>query len=276
MPDSRTSPILGIDGHAHVFSRELTLTSGRRYTPDYDATLDAYLLQLRTHGLSHGVLVQPSFLGTDNQYLLLALQKAPGQLRGVAVVDIDTSRQQLERMGEQGVVGIRLNLMGKALPDFTEPEWQPLLRHVAELGWHVELHRGVEDLPQVIQGLLPFGCKIVVDHFGRPDAGLGVDHPAFQALLEAGASRQVWVKISAIYRLGGDNAQNMAFAKAALPLLVKHFGLDRLVWGSDWPHTQHEQEVSFETVVEQLQGLECSDAVRRALLVEAPKVLFDF
>jgi predicted TIM-barrel fold metal-dependent hydrolase len=68
----------------------------------------------------------------------------------------------------------------------------------------------------------------------------------------------------------------MAFAKTALPLLVKHFGLDRLVWGSDWPHTQHEQEVSFETVVEQLQGLECSDAVRRALLVEAPKVLFDF
>lgn len=276
MPDSLTSPILGIDGHAHVFNRELTLTSGRRYTPDYDAPLDAYLTQLRLHGLSHGVLVQPSFLGTDNRYLLAALQQAPEQLRGVAVVDIDSSREQLEQMAGQGVVGIRLNLMGKPLPDFTEPQWQRLLGHVADLGWHVELHRGVVDLPQVIRGLLPFGCKIVIDHFGRPDALSGVEHPAFQALLETGATGQVWVKVSAIYRLGGSNQQNMAFAQAALPLLVKHFGLERLVWGSDWPHTQHEQDVSFDTVVQQLHALGCADNVRRALLIDAPQALFGF
>ena len=276
MPDSPTSPILGIDGHAHVFNRELTLTSGRRYTPDYDATLDAYLTQLRIHGLSHGVLVQPSFLGTDNRYLLAALQQAPEQLRGVAVVDIDISREQLEQMAGQGIVGIRLNLMGKALPDFTEPQWQRLIGHVVDLGWHVELHRGVVDLPQVIHGLLPFGCKIVIDHFGRPDALSGVDHPAFQALLETGSTGQVWVKVSAIYRLGGSNQQNMAFAQAALPLLARHFGLDRLVWGSDWPHTQHEQDVSFDTVVQQLQELGCADSVRRALLIEAPQALFGF
>ncbi|HEX8595810.1 MAG TPA: amidohydrolase family protein [Pseudomonas sp.] len=275
MPDSLTAPILGIDGHAHVFNRELTLASSRRYTPDYDAPLDAYLKQLHQHGLSHGVLVQPSFLGTDNRYLLAALHKAPARLRGVAVVEIDTGREQLQEMNEQGIVGIRLNLMGKALPDFNEPQWQTLLGRVAELGWHVEVHRGVEDLPQVIDGLLPFGCNIVIDHFGRPDARSGVNHPAFQALLESGSTAKVWVKVSAIYRLGGSGEQNMAFAQAALPLLVKHFGLQRLVWGSDWPHTQHEQEVSFDTVVEQLRELGCTDTVRRALLIEAPRALFN-
>ncbi|WP_426139832.1 amidohydrolase family protein [Pseudomonas sp. DWP3-1-2] len=276
MPDSPIPPILGIDGHAHVFSRELTLTSSRRYTPDYDATLDAYLMQLRVHGLSHGVLVQPSFLGTDNRYLLAALQRAPDQLRGVAVVDPDTQFKELEEMAGQGIVGIRLNLMGKALPEFAEPQWQRLFGHVAQLGWHVELHRGVEDLPGLIRSLLPYGCRIVVDHFGRPDAPSGVDHPAFQALLETGSTGQVWVKISAIYRLGGNPSQNMAFARAALPLLVRHFGLNHLVWGSDWPHTQHEQGVCFETVVEQLRELDCGDDVRRALMIDAPQGLFEF
>lgn len=276
MPDTCTSSIIGIDAHAHVFSRDLSLTAERRYTPDYDATLDAYLQQLRDNGLSHGVLVQPSFLGTDNQYLLNALTRLPEQLRGVAVVDVDISRQALRQMDEQGIVGIRLNLMGKPLPDFSDPAWKRLLNEVTALGWHVELHRGVEDIPGLIRGLMPFGCKIVVDHFGRPDAALGVDEPAFRALLEAGLSGRVWVKVSAIYRLGGNAEQNAGFAKAALPLLVKCFGPQRLVWGSDWPHTQHENEVDFGRVLKQLQDIGCSDAVRRALLIDAPQALFGF
>src|SRR4051812_11349818 len=119
MPKTFPASMPGIDGHAHVFSRELDLTAARRYSPDYDATLAMYQHELRTHGLSHGVLVQPSFLGTDNSYLLDALRQAPDQLRGVVVVDRDISRAALDEMDRLGVVGIRLNLMGKALPDFS-------------------------------------------------------------------------------------------------------------------------------------------------------------
>lgn len=276
MTDACSTPLLGIDAHAHVFTRSLSLTSGRRYTPDYNATLQDYLAHLDVHGLSHGVLVQPSFLGTDNHYLLDALAQAPDRLRGVVVVEPGIEGAQLQAMAGQGVVGIRLNLMGKPLPDFTESQWAPLFKQVAALGWHVELHRHVEDLPCLIRGLLPFGCKIVIDHFGRPDARQGVDDPAFRALLELGLTGQVWVKVSAIYRLGGDAEQNTAFANAALPLLVQTFGAQRLVWGSDWPHTQHEQQVSYASVVEQLRELDCPDSVKRSLLVEAPGALFDF
>ncbi|RMN18765.1 2-Pyrone-4,6-dicarboxylate lactonase, partial [Pseudomonas savastanoi pv. glycinea] len=256
MTDPCTTPILGIDAHAHVFSKDLSLTSGRRYSPDYDATVQAYLAHLHEHGLSHGVLVQPSFLGTDNRFLFDALAQAPDRLRGVAVVDTDISRGALQRMAGLGIVGIRLNLIGRALPDFTAPEWKSLFKNVWTLGWHVELHREVADLPGLIRQLLPFGCKIVIDHFGRPDARLGIDDPAFQALLELGLSGQLWMKVSAIYRLGGTAEQNAAFAHAALPLLLQSFGPRRLVWGSDWPHTQHEQEVSYASVVEQFRALE--------------------
>lgn len=276
MSDTCSQPILGIDSHAHVFSRELDLTTARRYTPDYDATLGLYLDNLREYGLSHGVLVQPSFLGTDNSYLLAALQLAPEQLRGVVVVERDISRERLNDMDRCGVVGVRLNLMGKALPDFSEPAWRSFFAHLVELDWHVELHRQVEDLPALIRGLMPFGIKIVVDHFGRPDARLGIDQPGFGQMLELGLNGQVWMKVSGIYRLGGSEQQNLDFARQALPLLEQSFGFRRLVWGSDWPHTQHENSVNYASVVQQLQALGCSAQMMRSLLIEAPQVLFDF
>ncbi|WP_447769634.1 amidohydrolase family protein [Pseudomonas kilonensis] len=276
MVDTRTTPITGIDCHAHVFSRGLELAAVRRYTPDYDATLAQYLGHLHAHGLSHGVLVQPSFLGTDNRYLLAALRQAPAQLRGVVVVERDISRAELDDMARLGVVGVRLNLMGEALPDFRDATWKGFLGHIAELDWHVELHANLMDLPGLIDQLSPFGIPLVVDHFGRPDARLGLDQPGFAQLMALGQGGHLWMKVSGIYRLGATAPQNLEFARASLTLLEHSFGPERLVWGSDWPHTQHEEHVGFETVMGQLRALECSASLMQALLVQAPQALFRF
>ena len=64
------------DGHAHVFQAGLPLEPDRRYTPDYTASLKVYLRLLQQNGLDGGLLVQPSFLGTDNAFLLSALEAA--------------------------------------------------------------------------------------------------------------------------------------------------------------------------------------------------------
>ena len=274
MLDNRT--LTGIDAHAHVFSHTLTLAGGRRYTPGYDAPLADYLEHLHANGLSHGVLVQPSFLGTDNRYLLGALQQAPERLRGVVVVDRQVAPETLQAMARQGVVGVRLNLVGLPLPDFAAPGWAVFFQRLVELGWHVELHRELDDLPHLVRQLLPFGVKLVIDHFGRPDARRGVDQPAFGELLALGASAQVWLKVSGIYRLAGTPEQNLEFARAAMPLLAQSFGLERLVWGSDWPHTQHENRISYASVVEQRQALGFSKSVQQALLIDTPSRLFGF
>ncbi len=83
-----------IDTHAHVFHRGLKLAPGRRYAPDYDAPLALYLEQLDRSGMTNGVLVQPSFLGTDNSYLVECLTQANGRLRGIAVVDPSVSADE--------------------------------------------------------------------------------------------------------------------------------------------------------------------------------------
>lgn len=270
-----TLPILGVDAHAHVFTQALAFAGARRYTPQYEATLQDWRALLDAQGVSHGVLVQPSFLGSDNSYLLEALLQAPERLRGVAVVEADVSQAQLQRMNRLGVVGIRLNLMGQSLPDLSSSEWRPLLERVAALGWHVELHRQIEDIPALVAALRPYGVKVVIDHFGRPHAAFGVGHPTFQRLLELGGG-EVWVKISGVYRLGGTDRENLEFACAAVPLLIEHFGTQRLMWGSDWPHTQFEDQVSYAAQFELLHQLVPWPQQRQAILRDGAVALFGF
>lgn len=265
--------ITAIDTHAHVFERGLPLADARRYAPTYDAPLPSYLAQLDAHGVSHGVLVQPSFLGIDNSYLLAALKQAPQRLRGVAVIDPTAPETLLAQMNAEGIVGIRLNLIGAADPQLKSTVWQAALARLHALGWHVELHVEARRLPALLQPLLEAQVKVVVDHFGRPDPALGVDDPGFAALLAAGRSRRVWVKISGAYRNGG-NGRGEAIAQAAMPRLKDALGLDRLVWGSDWPHTQFESQINYDKMWAFAGVLLPSAADRKQVLVDTPAQLF--
>jgi predicted TIM-barrel fold metal-dependent hydrolase len=270
-----TRPVTGIDTHAHNFKRGLKLADVRRYAPDYDATVDEYLKLLDANGLSHGVLVQPSFLGTDNSYLLECLQTARGRVRGIAVVPPSTGRAELDQLKEAGVVGVRLNLVGLPIPAFDTEPWPDFLKNVADLDWQVEVYREARDLEGIIGPLLKAGVTVVVDHFGRLDGKLGVDDPGFRYLLTAGAQRRTWVKISAPYRNGDDGAGEAAALKA-YPMLRDSLGLDRLVWGSDWPHTQFEKTQSFASNRAFLDTMVGDAGERQRILMINPSLLFQF
>lgn len=261
-----------IDTHAHVFRRGLKLAPGRRYAPDYDAPLSLYLDQLDHNGMTNGVLVQPSFLGTDNSYLVECLKQTSGRLRGIAVVDPTVSADELRELDRAGVVGIRLNLVGRSLPDLAASEWKGLLANVKAMGWQVEIQRNASDLAALAPQLLDHGVTVVLDHYALPDPKLGVADPGFQSVLKLGATKNVWVKISAPYRNG---AVGESFAKEAYPLLRNAYGLDRLLWGSDWPHTQFEATQSYAKNREFLDTL-IVDKSERAQVLASPRQLFRF
>ena len=264
-----------IDCHAHVFHRQLPMPDGRRAPSGYDATPESYLHTLEANGMSHGVLVQPSFLGADNSYLVASLLRYPDRFRGIAVVDPEISGDQLDRLQAAGVVGIRLNLIGLPEPDLDSAAWTSLLEQVRQRDWQVEVHRLAGELRPVLEPLLTANVKVVVDHFGRPDEGLGVDDPGFRYLLSVGVSRRVWVKLSASYR-NGPGGRGEATAVAAMPSLRAAFGLDRLVWGSDWPHTLFEATVSYGSQRLLLEHCLPDAADRRVVLLDSPARLFSF
>ena len=264
---------LAIDTHAHVFTRDLPMADGRRYTPDHDARLADYLGHLNRHGLSHGVLIQPSFLGTDNSHMLDAIAQSGGRLRGVAVVDPYISAQHLEDMHAAGVRGIRLNLFGRDTPPLREPLWQGLLTQVNRLGWHVELHIPARRLHEAIPPLIAAQCRIVVDHFGRPDPTPRLGDPGFAYLLSQAPYEGLWVKLSAAYRLWPEQ-DVVSLGREAIHELLAVFSPNRLMWGSDWPHTEHRAHANYTSTHNALLALVDDAAIRHTIFADTPSALF--
>lgn len=270
--------LTGIDTHAHVFTRDLPLVAGRRYAPAYDATLDDYINMLKAIGMSHGVLIQPSFLGYDNSYLLACLDAGP-QLRGVVMADPANALTFIDEWHSRGVVGIRANLIGASLPDFAGAPWRALLTKMVALDWHLELQIDIGRLPRVSPALLASGVRIVIDHFGRIDPELGVNDPAFAHLISLAATRRVWVKLSAAYRVSpapGDAALTLATFACAWSLIAPAFGVKRLIWGSDWPHTQFEKVSDPQHALDDFRRVVTDTSAQRAILIDTAAELFHF
>ena len=95
-----------VDCHAHVFSSRYPYCETRTYTPP-DASVGAYLHLHQQLGIRHGVLVQPSVYGNDNQLHLDTLRYLRQQgydYKGVAVVDADVSEQTLDELLTQALL----------------------------------------------------------------------------------------------------------------------------------------------------------------------------
>jgi len=116
-----------IDCHAHVFSQAGRFSPDARYRPSHDARVEDWFALQKPAGITHGVLVQPSFLGTDNTQLLHALEVHPQRLRGVVAIEPEVDIGTLERWDALGVRGVRLNLWRtREQADYAAPEWRLL------------------------------------------------------------------------------------------------------------------------------------------------------
>ena len=245
-----------VDGHAHVFERGLALVPGRRYAPTDDALLSEYVAHLKQHRMVGGVLVQPSFLGTDNSYLLAALKAVRQQssdlvLKGVVTLAPSTSLTMLDELTRRGVVGMRFNLFGKGPSyQFDITPWIRLLKDVSARGWHVALHGEGALVAGVLPQLLRHAETVVVDHFGLPDQVARAD-AASQAVILSAPLGRVFVKVSAPYRVFRELTSHDAATACddIFTSLFETLGPEHLLWGSDWPWTQFEGRHSYADTV---------------------------
>ena len=246
---------LRIDGHAHIFVRQLPMSPGRRYTPSQDAPLATYRTLLNAAQFSGALLVQPSFLGTDNRYLVDALR--PGEnreklhFRGVCVLPSTAGRQEIAELAGSGIVGTRLNLIGVRTPDLSTAVWQHFFSRINEFGWHVEICVEGPRLAALLPPLLTYCRRVVVDHFGLPEPSAPLQCPGWKAMLSASRT-QLWVKVSAPYRVFPDLPRDQAVAQCTelARVLYAHFGPHKIIWGSDWPWTRHESGITYARTVQ--------------------------
>jgi len=253
----------GVDTHAHIFSAAAPAVPGARYRPAYAAERDAWRSQWPALGITHGVVVQPSFYGADNREMLDTIASDAKHLRGVAVVVPQAvDEKTLARFHRGGVRAIRLNLRGVRdyLPYASQP-WRALYTRIHELGWHVECFIDTGRLPELVEFFDGSPVTVVFDHFGAPGRDRAVTERTFAAVRRLGAEREVWCKFSAPYRLEGDHARD--HAKRWLDAV----GPERIVWGSDWPGTGFEGQRTYRETFECLGEWVAADL--------APRVLWD-
>lgn len=236
-----------VDGHFHVIEplERLPMLPGRSYTPK-EAPLDMWRATMAPLGFTHGVVVQPSFYGTDNTVLLNTLAQAGGSLVGVGAVQVDVTESQLDALVLAGVRGLRFaHLSGE---DASRMQgFVPLgaLRSLAPRmrarGMHIDLLTDSRLLPDIESDLRAAQMPVVLDHMGRAPAELGVQHPGVTAMKQLLDQGWFWVKLSGVANVSSQ-APGYEDAHRLHAELVSHCP-DRLVWGSDWPHTRPKGQV---------------------------------
>ncbi|HEU0229610.1 MAG TPA: amidohydrolase family protein, partial [Burkholderiaceae bacterium] len=139
------------------------------------------------------------------------------------------------------------------------------------------VHAEAARLEGTVLPLLERGCTVVVDHFGRPDPTLGVSDPGFQWLLSMAGQPNLFVKLSAPYRNWDQKTEaGRNSARDAARLLLEAYTPARLMWGSDWPHTQFETSQSYGQSLEDIKALLPDESTRIAVLSETARRFYRF
>ncbi len=277
---SRVLPVLACDSHMHVFDPRFAPSPHWPRTPP-DAPVAAYRQLQQRLGTSRAVVVTPSTYGTDNACTLDALDQLGEGARGVAVGDASVSDGELARLAARRVRGLRVNFVSPQSWGTTTPEMLATLagkvaRHADCAGWHIQVLAHPEQIVALAPVLQSLPVPLVIDHLGRIDPAEGPAAPAYGALRRLLDGGNTWVKLSGAYMRSAVQGPGY---EDTLPLgcALVQAAPERLVWGSDWPHTTEAPgTVDDAGLVDLLQAWAGSDAAMDRILVDNPARLYGF
>ncbi len=238
-----------IDTHIHLFDPRRP--QGIPWPPKDDPVLYQPALPGRYREVTEGlgivgaIEVECSPWLEDNQWVLDVAAKDPIIVGTVGDLEPGQPdfRRHLERFHRNPLFrGIRYgNLWGRNLgEELLKPAFLANLKALAEAD--LELDTANPD-PALIAAVVRLtdqvpGLRVVMDHLPqlKPE-----DRPKTEAnLRELGKRPQVYVKVSEVLRrVNGNVPTDVDFYRPWLDEIYEIFGEDRLMYGSDWPNSDH-------------------------------------
>lgn len=250
-PEQIHSPIL--DAHIHLF--DPTRPGGVPWPEKTDTALyrpstpERYAALSASFGVVGAIAIEASNLASDNQWLLNVAANHP-MIVGVIgdlVPGTPTYPNDLERLHENPLsLGFRYgNLWNRDLAaDIDKPGFVDGLKALAEAGLVLEsanpdprLVGAIVEVTQRVPGL-----RIVIDHL--PHGTIPTEEAARKEyelhLRQLGENPDVFIKLSEIpVVMNGKLVIDPGFYRDRLDAIWDVFGEDRILFGSDWPNSDH-------------------------------------
>jgi predicted TIM-barrel fold metal-dependent hydrolase len=240
---SQHTPGNFVDAHVHIWTDDF-----RKYPLAHDFSpqemaprvfsYDDLLHHTKPNGVNRVVLVQMSYYGFDNSYMLDAIRRLPEVFRGIAVVNWNGSdlESKMQGLAQHGVRGFRISPQN--VPPETCLEGEGLDRMFscgAKENLAMCLLINPDALPAVRRRCEEFpDTPVVIDHLARIGMAGLISEKDMQALCALARYPRVKVKVSAFYALGKKKPPHLDLG----PLIKRvheAFGPKRLMWGSDCP-----------------------------------------
>lgn len=227
-----------IDPHVHVYKNDPAYpwAPETRTPPKEDATPEMLLRLMEANGVEKTVLVQVIHYRWDNRFVADTLRRYPDRFMGVCRVNPEdpAAPDHLRRwVEEHGLHGVRLSpAEGPEGGWFTGPMMDPLFARAGRLRVPMLILTRPGRLPDLARLLERHGdLDVCVDHMAdchpdRPDQ--------IQKLLDLARFSRVFVKISHTWPIS-KQGYPWADTHEMVKRVIDTFGVDRCMWGTDWP-----------------------------------------
>lgn len=273
-----------IDAHVHIWTPDTVkypLASGftRQEMKPASFTPEELFVHSRPAGVDRIVLIQMSYYGDDNRYMLDMLAKSPEIFRAVAVVDENRPhlRDTMLKLSGDGVRGFRLMATQKTCMAW---ETSTGMETMWSVGAEADLKMCLLANPDALPAIANMCRKhpqtpVVIDHMARIGMTGKIEPTDVENLCRLAEFKNVYVKTSAFYALGAKKPPYTDLGPL-IRRLRDTFGAQRLMWASDCPfqvENGHTYAASINLIHNHLDFLTKAD--RRWMLRDtAEKVFF--
>lgn len=250
-----------IDAHAHLWLKQDTEVDGRRIYPlpngrsmfmgeevqmlppfmtDGRNTAEVFLSNMDYARVSAAVITQEFIDGLQNDYLREVKRKWPDRFFVFGMADYRQSDwpEQARQLMAQGFEGLKIpaaRMIGNGRRIWLNSDPMMRLMHSMEkrgMILHVELADGDTQVPELEDIIRECpDLRIVIGHFGM------VTRPGWMEQIRLARHPHVYIECGGITWLFNDEFWPFPSAVRAIRQAADEVGMDKLMWGSDYPRT---------------------------------------
>lgn len=250
-----------IDAHAHLWLHQDTEVNGKKiktmeggrslfmgeirqmvppFIVDGRNTAEIFLSNMNYAQVSAAVITQEYIDGSQNEYLRKVEREYPDRFLCCGMVDArkEGFLPHARQLVEQGFKAIKIPAERLIMPDrrvyLTSNEMMQMFKLMEEhdLIFSVDLYSGAEQVDEMKEIIAECpNLRIAIGHFGM------VTRPDWQEQIKLARNKNVMIESGGITWLYNDEFYPFTGAVWAIKEAASLVGMDKLMWGSDYPRT---------------------------------------